>query len=139
MKTATSLTVIAVGAILAFAVTATPGFLNIQIVGWILMVTGAIGLTISRDNREWVRRRLIVRSSPELARAGRRVPRQRTAPGRRPARRRPPRQLVAAGAGQAAPAPLAADETASLAAEEPAPPNAPTEEIEPVTIEEFME
>ena len=64
MKTATSLTVIAVGAILAFAVTASPGFLNIQIVGWILMITGAIGLTLSRNNREWLRRTVIVRGAP---------------------------------------------------------------------------
>jgi hypothetical protein len=117
MKTATSLTVIAVGAILAFAVTATPGFLNVQIVGWILMITGAIGLTLSRNNREWLRRTVIVRGSPEVSRTSR----------RRPARSRPPRQLAAS----AAPA------QASQAA--PPAPNAPTEEIAPVTIEEFTE
>jgi hypothetical protein len=116
MKTATSLTVIAIGAILAFAVTATPGFLNIQIVGWILMATGAIGLTLSRNNREWLRRTVIVRGSPDVARTSR----------RRSPRSRPPRQLASA-----APAP------AAQAA--PPEPNAPTEEIEPVTIEEFME
>ena len=116
MKTATSLTVIAVGAILAFAVTATPGFLNVQIVGWILMVTGAIGLTLSRNNREWLRRTVIVRGSPDISRASR----------RRPARSRPPRQL----------APAAPAEAAHTA---PPAPNEPTEEIEPVTIEEFME
>jgi hypothetical protein len=127
MKTATSLTVIAIGAILAFAVTATPGFLNIQIVGWILMVTGAIGLTLSRNNREWLRRTVIVRGSPDVSRTSRR----RTATYRR----RPARQLTAASpapAGRDVPAPRTAPETAAS-------PNAPTEEIEPVTIEEFTE
>ncbi|HEY3906304.1 MAG TPA: DUF6458 family protein [Streptosporangiaceae bacterium] len=127
MKTATSLTVIAVGAILAFAVTATPGFLNIQIVGWILMITGAIGLTLSRNNREWLRRTVIVRGSPDASRTSRR--RSTTY------RRRPARQLVAAHpapAGPDVPAPRTAPEAAAS-------PNAPTEEIEPVTIEEFME
>jgi hypothetical protein len=126
MKTATSLTVIAVGAILAFAVTATPGFLNIQIVGWILMITGAIGLTLSRNNREWLRRTVIVRGSPDVSRTSRR---------RTTYRRRPARQLVAASSTQAAshvPPPRTSPEA-------PAEPNAPTEEIEPVTIEEFTE
>ena len=128
MKTATSLTVIAVGAILAFAVTATPGFLNIQIVGWILMITGAIGLTLPRNNREWLRRTVIVRGgSPAVSRTSRR---RTTA-----YRRRPARQLVAASpapAGSEVPAPRTAPEAAAS-------PNAPTEEIEPVTIEEFTE
>jgi hypothetical protein len=120
MKTATSLTVIAVGAILAFAVTATPGFLNVQIVGWILMITGAIGLALTRNNREWLRRTVIVRGSPDVSRTSR----------RRPARSRPPRQLASAAPVRTAP-------TARPAA--PAAPNAPTEEFEPVTIEEFTE
>jgi hypothetical protein len=132
VKTATSLTVIAVGAILAFAVTATPGFLNIQIVGWILMVTGAIGLGLSRNHREWLRRTVIVRGSPDIARTS---SRRRTNP-----RRRPPRQLAAAPAGPA----RAASASSVAAADPPAPappasPNAPTEEFEPVTIEEFTE
>jgi hypothetical protein len=126
MKTATSLTVIAVGAILAFAVTATPGFLNLQVTGWILMATGAIGLTLSRNNREWLRRTVIVRGSPEVSRTSRR---------RTTYRRRPARQLVSAS-----PAPAASDvPTPRTSPEVPAAPNAPTEEIEPVTIEEFTE
>jgi len=129
MKIATSLTVIAIGAILAFAVTATPGFLNIQVVGWILMATGAIGLSLPRNNREWLRRRVIVRGSPEVSRASRRRP---------PQRRRPARQLVSSGS--ASPAPDVAGVPAPRTAPEaPETPNAPTEEIEPVTIEEFME
>lgn len=127
MKTATSLTVIAVGAILALAVTATPGFLNIQIVGWILMVTGAIGLGLSRNNREWLRRTVIVRGSPDISRTSRR----RTTTYRR----RPARQLVATS-----PAPAGSDGPGRRTAPPAAPsPNAPTEEIEPVTIEEFTE
>jgi hypothetical protein len=116
MKTATSLTVIAVGAILAFAVTTTPRFLNVQVVGWILMATGAIGLTLSRNNREWLRRTVIVRGSPDSSRTSR----------RRSPRSRPPRQLASA-----APVPSAQST--------PPAPNAPTEEFEPVTIEEFTE
>jgi hypothetical protein len=126
MKTATSLTVIAIGAILAFAVTASPGFLNVQVVGWILMATGAIGLALSRNNREWLRRTVIVRGAPEASQARRR---------RQPPRRRPPRQLVSSGSAPAAsavPAPRAAPEA-------PQSPNAATEEFEPVTIEEFTE
>lgn len=126
MKTATSLTVIAVGAILAFAVTATPGFLNVQVVGWILMITGAIGLTLSRNNREWLRRTVIVRGSPDISRTSRR---------RTTYRRRPARQLVSASSAQAA----SDVPRARTSPEAAAAPNAPTEEIEPVTIEEFME
>ena len=130
MKTATSLTVIAIGAILAFAVTASPGFLNVQVVGWILMATGAIGLTLSRNNREWLRRKVIVRGAPATSRA----PRRRST--------RPQRQLVPAGPAQTAPmtpdhpAPSPANAPAEPT---PAAPNEPTEEIEPVTIEEYLE
>jgi hypothetical protein len=132
MKTATSLTVIAIGAILAFAITTTPGFLNLQIVGWILMATGVIGLTLSRNNREWLRRTVIVRSAPSVSRS----PRRRSS---RP-RPRPRRQLVPAGSAQPAtmtpdhpaPTPAGADQAAES-------PSAPTEEIEPVTIEEYLE
>ena len=42
-----SLFLIAVGAILAFAVTATVSGVDINIVGWILMGVGAIGLVYS--------------------------------------------------------------------------------------------
>jgi uncharacterized membrane protein len=42
-----SLFVIAAGAILAFAVTGQSSDVNIQAVGWILMVTGAVGLLLS--------------------------------------------------------------------------------------------
>ena len=47
MTTATSLVLIAVGAILAFAVSFSLAGLNIQTVGAILIIVGALGLAIS--------------------------------------------------------------------------------------------
>ncbi len=47
MTTATSLILIAVGAVLAFAVSFSVAGVNIQAVGVILIVVGAIGLAIS--------------------------------------------------------------------------------------------
>ncbi len=47
MATGTSVFLIAVGAILTFAVDATVGGLNIDTVGIILMIAGAIGLMVS--------------------------------------------------------------------------------------------
>jgi hypothetical protein len=41
-----SLFLIAVGAILAFAVTASVAGIDLQTVGWILMVVGAVGLIL---------------------------------------------------------------------------------------------
>jgi hypothetical protein len=64
MKTATGLTLIAVGAVLAFAVRGHPSFLNIQIVGWILMVLGAIGMAIPRSGYGWLRRQVVTRRTP---------------------------------------------------------------------------
>jgi hypothetical protein len=42
-----SIFLIAVGAILAFAVHASLGFVSIQVVGWVLMVAGAVGLILT--------------------------------------------------------------------------------------------
>jgi hypothetical protein len=72
MKRATSLTVIAIGAIFAFAITASPSFLNLQVVGWILMATGVAGVLLERRSRDWLRRTVIVRGSPEVPRVNRR-------------------------------------------------------------------
>jgi Domain of unknown function (DUF6458) len=47
MQIGSSLFLIAVGAILAFAVTADISGLDIAVVGWILMAVGAIGLLFS--------------------------------------------------------------------------------------------
>src|ERR1700674_824844 len=63
MKSATGLAVVAVGAILAFAVTAHPSFFNFQIAGWVLMLTGVAGLVIPRRGYGWLRRRLVLRGA----------------------------------------------------------------------------
>lgn len=47
MTTATSLILIAIGAILAFAVSVEVAGINIQTIGIILIVVGAIGLVVS--------------------------------------------------------------------------------------------
>jgi hypothetical protein len=62
MKTATSLALVAVGAILAFAITRSPSFLNLQVVGWVLMLTGAVGAIIPRRGYGWLRRSLVVKN-----------------------------------------------------------------------------
>ena len=65
MKTATGLTLIALGAVLAFAVNGHPWFLNLQVVGWILMVLGAIGLAMPRRGYGWLRRQMVVKRAPD--------------------------------------------------------------------------
>lgn len=67
MKTATSLTLLAIGAILAFAVTAHPSFFSFHVAGWVFMVVGAVGTVLPRRGSGWLRRR-VVRTG-----AGRRV------------------------------------------------------------------
>jgi hypothetical protein len=69
MKTATGLFLIALGAVLAFAVNGHPWFLNLQICGWILMLIGVVGLVVPRRGYGWLRRQMVVRRDP----AGRRV------------------------------------------------------------------
>jgi len=66
MKSATALTILAVGAVFAFAVTAHPSFLNLQVVGWVLMLTGIAGLVIPRRGRGWLRRSVLVKGSPDF-------------------------------------------------------------------------
>jgi hypothetical protein len=65
MKTATGLTLIALGAVLAFAVNGHPWFLNLQIVGWILMVIGLIGMLVPRRGYGWLRRQMVTRRGPD--------------------------------------------------------------------------
>jgi hypothetical protein len=60
MKTATGLTLIGVGAILAFAVSAQPPGLNIQMAGLIVMLTGLVGLIMPRRASGWLRRQVVV-------------------------------------------------------------------------------
>jgi hypothetical protein len=81
MKTATSLTFVAVGAIMAFAITAHPAWLNFQITGWVLILTGVAGAIITRST--WVRRTVVVKRRPGAAAADRTG--QRPPPSQRPA------------------------------------------------------
>jgi hypothetical protein len=61
LRTATSLALIALGAILAFAVKGHPSWLNIQVVGWVIMLTGATGLLVPNNGYAAVRRRIVRR------------------------------------------------------------------------------
>jgi len=64
MRTATGLFLIAFGAILAFAVQGHPSWLNIQVVGWVIMLTGVAGMAIPRRSYGWLRRRMVLRRGP---------------------------------------------------------------------------
>lgn len=61
MRTATSLTLVAIGAILAFAVTAHPSWLNLQVAGVVIMLVGVAGLILNRTGYGWLRRRVVLR------------------------------------------------------------------------------
>jgi uncharacterized protein DUF6458 len=61
MRTGAGLALICVGAILAFAVTAHTSVINVQAVGWILMLTGLIGMLVPRRAYGWLGRRMVVR------------------------------------------------------------------------------
>jgi len=63
MKTGTGLAVIAIGAILAFAVTTNTSVLNLHTAGWVIMIIGVLGLAIPRRGYGWVGRRLLVRQA----------------------------------------------------------------------------
>jgi hypothetical protein len=63
MKTGTGLALIAIGAILAFAVTTNTSVFNLHTAGWVLMIVGLIGIAIPRRGYAWVGRRLFVRQS----------------------------------------------------------------------------
>jgi len=84
MKTATSLTLIAAGAITAFAITAHIAFLNLQVTGWVLILSGAAGAIITRSSR--LHRTPAVNNHPAAAATStsQRPPPPRTAPGRQP-------------------------------------------------------
>ena len=87
MKTATSLTLIAAGAITAFAITAHVSFLNLQVTGWIFILTGVAGAIITRSS--WLRRIRVAKGRPGAAAtegSGQRPPPSRRAvPGRQAA------------------------------------------------------
>jgi hypothetical protein len=65
VRTASSLTLLAIGAIFTFAVTAQPSFLNLQVAGVVIMATGVAGLLLPRRNQQgWLRRRTVLRRGP---------------------------------------------------------------------------
>ena len=61
MRTATGLTLVAIGAILAFAIRTSPSFLDLQVAGWVIMLTGVAGMFIPRRGSGGLRRRIVVR------------------------------------------------------------------------------
>jgi len=63
MKTGVGLAVIAVGAILAFAVTTNTSVFNLHTAGWVLIIVGIIGLAIPRRGYGWVGRRVFTRQT----------------------------------------------------------------------------
>ena len=63
MKTGMGLAIIAVGGILAFAVTTNTSVFNLHTAGWVLMVIGIVGIAIPRRGYGWVGRRLFVRQT----------------------------------------------------------------------------
>jgi hypothetical protein len=64
MRPASGLTLVAIGAILAFAVTGHLSFLNVQVAGWVIMLTGVAGMVIPRRGYGWLRRRILLRRGP---------------------------------------------------------------------------
>jgi protein-S-isoprenylcysteine O-methyltransferase Ste14 len=61
MKTGTGLALIAVGAILAFAVNASSSVINLHVAGYVLMLIGIAGMAIPRRGYGWMGRRIFVR------------------------------------------------------------------------------
>jgi hypothetical protein len=55
---------IALGAIFAFAVRGHPSWLNIQVVGWVFMLTGVAAMAFPRRGYGWLRRRMVLRRGP---------------------------------------------------------------------------
>ncbi len=63
MKIGSSLALICIGAILAFAVTTNTSVFNLHTAGWVLMLIGVIGLLLPNRTTGWLGRRLLVRRS----------------------------------------------------------------------------
>jgi hypothetical protein len=61
MRTATGLTLLAIGAILAFAVRVTTSVFDPHIAGYVIMLTGLAGLLIPRRSYAWLNRRRVQR------------------------------------------------------------------------------
>ncbi len=71
MKIATGLTLLAVGAIFAFAVRTSPPGVNIHTVGWVIMLTGVAGILLPGRASGWLRRRITVRRNLAEPNSGR--------------------------------------------------------------------
>jgi hypothetical protein len=63
MKTGTGLALVAIGAILAFAVTTNTSVFNLHTAGWVIMIVGILGIAVPRRGYAWVGRRLFVRQA----------------------------------------------------------------------------
>ena len=63
MKTGVGLALIAVGAILAFAVTTNTSVFNLHTAGWVLIIIGIIGIAIPRRGYGWVGLRVRTRQT----------------------------------------------------------------------------
>lgn len=61
MRTGIALTLLAIGAILAFAVTTNTAVFNLHIAGVVLMLTGLAALLLPQRSRAWLNRRLVQR------------------------------------------------------------------------------
>jgi hypothetical protein len=64
MRPATSLALIAVGAIFAFAVRAHTSILNFQVAGLVIIAVGVAGMLLPGRGSDWLRRRIVVRRRP---------------------------------------------------------------------------
>ena len=63
MKTGVGLALIAVGAILAFAVTTNTSVFNLHTAGWVLIIVGIVGIAVPRRGYGWVGRRVFTRQT----------------------------------------------------------------------------
>jgi hypothetical protein len=61
MRVGTGLSLLAVGAILAFAVSGSPPYWNLQITGLVLIATGLAAILIPRQGYGWLRRKMVLR------------------------------------------------------------------------------
>lgn len=85
MKIGSSLTLIGIGAILAFAVTANTSVFNIHTAGWVLILIGLVGLLLPARAVGWLGKRMLVRRTYPGGRVERiSVPPYTPGPGTRP-------------------------------------------------------
>jgi hypothetical protein len=73
-----SLFMLAVGAIITFAFNVRVGWLDLDVVGWVLMAAGAIGLILTLTVFSSRRRTVVASDTTPVAPTGRRVVEERT-------------------------------------------------------------